>query len=104
MPYPRFPAPTLLLPFSRSNAAWAVSLSDWRIWEPQEASQFVQWELSERDVINPAYTLPVERCQENSLAYAQTGIEFLLVGNCGFEYTRRREIETPQSKWIGRPL
>jgi hypothetical protein len=60
--------PDLLLLSSCSNRR-AVSISDRRIWEPKEVSQFAQWELSERDVINPAYTCPVERCQEKSLAY-----------------------------------
>src|SRR5215211_502048 len=101
MGYPCFHAPILLLPFSRSNRC-ALSISDRRFWEPKEASQFAQWELSERDVIHPAYTCQMERCQEKTLAYAQTGIEILLVGNFRLHYTRRRENRNASEHWIGK--
>src|SRR5215216_4337086 len=84
---------------SRSNRC-ALSISDRRFWEPKEASQFAQWELSERDVIHPAYTCQMERCQEKTLAYAQTGIEILLVGNFRLHYTRRRENRNASEHWI----
>ena len=96
--------PDLLLFSTRINRV-AVTISHRRIWERAGAYQSAQDQLSARDVISRACTIPAERCQEkNACRKTQLELKFYLWESAGCIIQGGRKIETPQSTWIGKSM